>query len=258
MIFDTHMHAKNSHDGMQTYADIQKRQAELGIGVVITEHWDYDYPTVPEEFVYDLDAYFKTLNPLRSSKFLIGIEVGMQESIIADNDRILKKHNFDMIIGAMHLMNRKDIYNLDIYKGRTKADLLKEYLEASIINIRAFENFDTFAHVDYICRKWPFLDPEFHYEENPALWDEFFKALIDCEKAIEINTRRLSNPKAVEALTALYTKAHEKGIVYCTIGSDAHYREHVGRDLDVALKIAKDAGLKVVYFKERKMIEINV
>ena len=40
---------------------------------------------------------------------------------------------------------------------------------------------------------------------------------------------------------------------FAVIGSDAHYKEHVGRRLDIAREIAEAAGLVPVYFEQRKM-----
>ena len=40
---------------------------------------------------------------------------------------------------------------------------------------------------------------------------------------------------------------------FAVIGSDAHYKEHVGRRMREALSLADEAGLEPVYFRERKM-----
>lgn len=50
----------------------------------------------------------------------------------------------------------------------------------------------------------------------------------------------------------LYKRYHELGGKYCTLGSDAHYKEHVGRRLQEAA-LAAQAELTPVYFKARRM-----
>lgn len=70
---------------------------------------------------------------------------------------------------------------------------------------------------------------------------------------MEINTRRLNDPLAVQALLKLYKRYALLGGKYTVLGSDAHYQEHVGRWLTEALALADAAGLEPVYFKERKM-----
>ena len=91
------------------------------------------------------------------------------------------------------------------------------------------------------------------YADAPELFDELFKILANGNKAIEINTRRLDDQKAIDALVALYKRFAELGGKYCTLGSDAHYAEHVGRRMDVALAIARECGLTPVYFKKRQI-----
>lgn len=63
----------------------------------------------------------------------------------------------------------------------------------------------------------------------PELFDKLFLLLIEQNKPIEINTRRLDDAAAVAGLLPLYKRYRELGGKYCTLGSDAHYKEHVGR-----------------------------
>ena len=104
-----------------------------------------------------------------------------------------------------------------------------------------------------MCRYMPYDDKELVYAEAPELFDEVFKLLITMDKAIEINTRRLDSSDAVNSLLVLYKRFGELGGRYVTLGSDAHYKEHVGRRLDIAREIAEAAGLVPVYFEQRKM-----
>ena len=77
--------------------------------------------------------------------------------------------------------------------------------------------------------------------------------MIDKNKPIEINTRRLDNAETIKALVPLYKRYKALGGRYCTLGSDAHYTEHIGRRLNEALLIAQEAELQPVYFKERQL-----
>ena len=58
--------------------------------------------------------------------------------------------------------------------------------------------------------------------------------------------------KAYKGLIPIYARYKKLGGQYVTIGSDAHYEEHVGRRVDLALKMANEIGLIPVYFKARK------
>ena len=253
MIFDTHMHCGYSCDSHMQLADAIRAGAAQNIGIIITEHWDYDYPTNPEAFLFDIDDYFKTAGPLRSDKVLLGIEIGMQKHSAAADDAVAAGHSFDYVLGSVHCINRRDMYEERCYTGLTKQQVVAEFLEEAMACITGHSNFDAFAHIDYMCRYWPYDDKEMRLKDAPELFDKFLQCLISHNKPIEINTRRLGSADAVATLTPIYQRYGQLGGRYCTLGSDAHYEEHVGRRLDVALKIAGAAQLVPVYFKERKM-----
>ena len=61
MIFDTHMHCRYSIDSKMSIDEAKAAAEKLGIGMIITEHWDEDYPTNPEAFVFDIADYFASL-----------------------------------------------------------------------------------------------------------------------------------------------------------------------------------------------------
>ena len=206
----------------------------------MTEHWDYEYPTNPEQFLFDREAYFKKNLPLRSDNVLLGIEVGMQSHLAEKEDKVPEGYPFDFVIGSIHMMNRLDLYEVTTYKGLSKEETMHDFLRDSIRSAENHNNFDAFGHIDYICRYWPYADKEFHMEENQQEWDRLFTVLIEKNKPIE--------------LLPLYKRYKELGGKYCTLGSDAHYTEHIGRRLEIAAVIAKEAELQPVYFKERKMM----
>lgn len=68
MIFDTHMHCQYSIDSKMSAKEAKAAALQQNLGIIITEHWDEDYPTNPEAFVFDIEDYFKQLAPYRSKK----------------------------------------------------------------------------------------------------------------------------------------------------------------------------------------------
>ena len=143
-------------------------------------------------------------------------------------------------------------------EGLTRQEAVRDFLEDSIYCITHNTDYDAFAHIDYLTRYWIYKGEYLEYADAPELFDELFKILADGNKAIEINTRRLDDQKAIDALVPLYKRFAELGGKYCTLGSDAHYAEHVGRRMDVALAIAHECGLTPVYFEKRQMKIIEV
>ena len=255
MIFDTHMHCDYSCDSEMKFADAIGAAAEQGIGITVTEHWDYDYPTNPEAFIFDIDDYFARLQPLSSDKVLRGIEIGMQTHTAAEDKKVAQAHPFDYVLGSIHCIGGRDLYEQTCYKGRTRQQIVEEFLHDAITCLEQERDFDAFAHIDYICRYWPYkgAERELRLQDAPELFDKLFLLLIEQNKPIEINTRRLDDAAAVAGLLPLYKRYRELGGKYCTLGSDAHYKEHVGRRLQEALALAAQAELTPVYFKARRM-----
>ena len=116
-MFDTHNHCEFSCDSKMTLQQAADTAAKLGIGIILTEHWDYEYPTNPEQFLFDRDTYFKKNLPLRSDNVLLGIEVGMQPHLAEKEDKVPEGYPFDFVIGSIHMMNRLDLYEVTTYKG---------------------------------------------------------------------------------------------------------------------------------------------
>lgn len=255
MIYDTHMHCDYSCDSEMKLEDALAAATEQGVGLTVTEHWDYDYPTNPDAFTFDIDEYFARFMPLRSDKALIGIEIGMQTHTAEADKKIAQSHAFDYVLASIHCIGRRDLYEPTCYEGRTRQQIVEEFLHESITCLEQERDFDAFAHIDYICRYWPYpgAERELRLSDAPELFDRLLTLLIEKNKPIEINTRRLDDAAAVAGLLSLYKRYHELGGRFCTLGSDAHYKEHVGRRLQETLELAKECGLTPVYFKARKM-----
>lgn len=252
MLFDTHMHADYSCDAEMTLQGAMEAAEKLGVGIILTEHWDRDYPTNPESFIFDINDYFQKDGPFRSERVLLGIEVGLQPHTIEADRKMTASHPFDEVVGSMHCFQHLDMYEPTTYEGLTKAQAVTAYLEDSVACLMQKPDFDTYGHIDYICRYMPYPDPNLHYEDNPALWDKVFQLLIEQDKTIEINTRRLGDAAVLPPLLQLYKRYYQLGGRYASLGSDAHYVEHVGRDFAVAERLAKEAGLTLVYYKNRR------
>lgn len=260
MLFDTHMHCDYSCDSKMQFADAISAAAAQQIGMTVTEHWDYDYPTNPDAFTFDIDEYFSRLKPLCNEKVLIGIEIGMQTHTAAEDKRVAQSHAFDYVLASIHCIGKRDLYEPTCYAGRTRQEIVEEFLHDSITCLEQDRDFDAFAHIDYICRYWPYegAERELRLADAPELFDKLFTLLIEKNIPIEINTRRLDDAAAVAGLIPLYKRYKELGGQYCTLGSDAHYEEHVGRRLEEALAIAKECELVPVYFKKRQLVIMEV
>ena len=70
MLFDSHMHCDYSTDSSMNISEAIRAARKANVGMIVTEHWDYDYPTNPYAFLFDVDDYFKQFNVYRSESIL--------------------------------------------------------------------------------------------------------------------------------------------------------------------------------------------
>ena len=251
MLFDTHVHTTFSTDSKMNIATALKRAADLGQGITITEHMDLAYPE-PEAFTFDVKAYFEEYEQYRNDKLLLGIEVGMRPDCLEDNRRIVEGHSFDYVIGSIHVVENADIYHSSFYESRSKQEVYNFYFDAMLNCLKNHDFIDSLGHIDYIARYAQYQDPDIHYNEFSDRLDEIVRAAAEREKALEINTRRLTSPEAAKQLLPIYKRFAEVGGKIVTIGSDAHKPDDIGRGLAMAQEMAEACNLKVVYFKQRK------
>jgi histidinol-phosphatase (PHP family) len=254
MLFDTHMHCEYSCDSKMNIEEAIVASEKLNIGMIVTEHWDFDYPTNPDAFIFDLDKGINSHLKKRSERVLVGLEIGIQPHLTKENNTVANSKDFDFIIASLHCLDGFDLYETSKYIINDKNYYLKKALKETIQCLTNFKNYDTLGHIDYITRYMPFENSYLSYEAMPKLWDDLLKLLIKDGKVLEINTRKLDDEKNVQSLNIIYKRYAELGGKYVTLGSDAHYKKDVGRRLKVAKKMAEKLGLKPVYFKRRKLV----
>ena len=255
MYFDSHVHTEFSADSEMKAADALREAAKQGLGLVFTEHLDYDYPSAgTEEFIFDPEAYWAKYEPLRADgTLLLGVEMGMMGSAREKNAAFVRRVPFDFVLASIHFLDVKDLYYLETFEGREKGEMYHEYFTVMRDEIYAHPFINAFAHIDYIARNAPFDNPEISYGEFTDDIDAVLRVLVETDTVIEINTRRLSAPRGIKELAPVYRRYHELGGRYVTIGSDAHVPQGIGRCYDRARELARAFDLQIVTFRERKM-----
>ena len=251
MLFDTHIHTRYSTDSKMTIEAAVNRATDLNLGITITEHMDLAYPE-PEAFTFDVKKYFRDYAQYQGNKVLLGIEVGMRPDCLEENRRIIENNVFDYVIGSIHVVDNVDIYHSSFYESRPKQEVYGRYFEAMLQCLKSYDFIDSLGHIDYIARYARYQDTDIHYHEFSDRLDEILKVAADQEKAMEINTRRLTSQAAAAQLLPIYKRFSELGGKLVTIGSDAHKPEDIGCALALAQDMAEACKLRVVYFKQRK------
>ena len=252
-MFDTHIHTTFSTDSNMKLEEALQKSKEKDLGLIITEHMDINHPE-EGQFVFDIKEYFTAYERYRSEKLLLGIEIGLTEAFSEKNNTIARDNPFDYVLGSLHFLGNYDMYFPEVYTGRSKRDVYTHYLEDILKNIKANPYIDSLGHIDYICRYSPYEDKELYYTEYSDLIDEILGALVKSEIVMEINTRRLSNKKALENLSTIYYRYYELGGRYVTIGSDSHNPQAIGMNFGNARELCANIGLRPVHFKKRNMI----
>ena len=251
MIFDCHTHTKFSADSEMLASDAIYRAKNLNLGIIFTEHFDYDVPG-EYDFTFDPKKYFNEYKNLRGEKIRLGVEVGLRKSAREINKNFIDSADFDLVIGSIHLVDNFDIYYPEFFEGKDKNTAYKKYF-AAMIEETAVEDFDVLGHIDYICRSAPYENPALDYENFKSEIDEVLKIIVEREKILELNTRRLDKQSVLKELLPIYRQYKNLGGKFITIGSDAHKVENVGKNFQVALNFAEELNLTPVTFSRRSL-----
>lgn len=255
-MFDCHVHTDFSTDSKMDIEDAIKVSRELGIGLIITDHMDYKH-YIPNEFIFDPDEYFNEYEKYRNDKLLLGVEIGFRDDSLEEIKKLKDNYPFDFIIGAIHVVNKVDIYYRDYYIGKSKKQAYEEYLKSILLLVKHHDLFDSLGHMDYITRYSIYEDKGLYYKEFSDLIDEILRELSNAGKAIEINTRKIHEKDTANNFIEILKRFKELGGEYTTIGSDAHRPEDIGINFKRAEEIAHICDLKSVYYKERKLYYIK-
>lgn len=251
MLFDTHLHTKFSADSDMLLQDAITTAKKQNIGLVVTEHLDFDYPG-DDVFEFDPLKYMEEYSSYRSDKLYLGIEVGMQKHTFEASKQFIKKVPFDQIICSIHLLDGEDLYYQSCYK-EDKQTVYINYLSTMAKLIAQHDFANILGHIDYICRYAPYLPADITLDEFGDAVDIVWKTVLDKGIVPELNTRRFNNVNNIKPLLKLYERYAQLGGKYISLGSDAHKNENIGFKIQEANDFITHFNLKPVYFVNRQM-----
>lgn len=260
-MFDSHVHTSFSCDSEMLLENAINRCREMGIGIVVTDHMDIN-PFRGPDFTFDVPAFFKAYEEHRADDVLLGIELGLRVEAIQENISIIENNDFDFILCSTHapydMETSYEYYDKEYYEGLSKEDAYKEYFASMLKGVKENPYFDSLAHIDYIARYSPYEDQHVYYEDYKKEIDLVLEHVASLDKSLEISTRRLDCEIAQAELRKIYCRFSELGGTTVTLGSDSHTEGVIAKNFALALDIAKEAGLKPVYYKNRKRIYLDV
>ena len=268
MLIDYHLHNHFSPDSETNTAELLKKERELGIkDICITNHseWFGHKEGEPGIFNYnDAVKRFKTiqeeLDELRSQftdmNIGFGAELQYQEGQLDDLKRFIESLPFDFIIGSVHIID-----NI-VVSGGAHAHELFERMDEKTAYTRYFEDmmklvewghFDVVGHFDVIKKYGVEAYGPFQPQKYKTIIQKILQTMKEKGIGIELNTACL-HQKCNELFPHpdILKWCVDIGIEHFTVGSDAHELSEVGRHLDEALKIAKDAGITTLSTYEKR------
>jgi histidinol-phosphatase (PHP family) len=234
-----------------------------GINIMaFTDHIDLDFDLESEEpdWIFDRDLYFETIDRYRSIyknqiKLYRGVEIGVQPHLKERNLEVVEAHPYDFVIGSLHSVDGRDLYNKVLFKEYSLEEAVKRYYMQYYESIQNYNAFDVLGHLDLILR----YEPRCQGVNEKIYWEileAMLKDAIGKGKGIELNAGgyRYGLNQSNPAIAILNLYKHLGGEIV-TIGSDAHTPDYLGTHFKDNLELLESVGLKYYCtFKARKPI----
>jgi histidinol-phosphatase (PHP family) len=265
-VYDFHLHSHFSNDSTASMQSMAEKARSIGLkGICFTDHYDLEYQSTEINFEFSYDEYLDELNNLKASlpeglEIYSGIELGMQPHLSTKNEALLKGKNFDIIIGSIHCVGKKDIYDRSFLEGITEDEGIINYFGDMLKCIDNFKNFDILGHMDGIRRYLYNKDESFSLDVYEELIQSVLSKLVHSNKGIEVNTAGLRyGLSTFHPLPDILKLYRTLGGEIVTVGSDSHSPEYLGYGIKNALATLSDLGFKYyTIYKDRKPIFIKI
>lgn len=250
---DYHIHTTYSPDGHATMEEQIVAAERAGLSeICITDHLDIGHHEKIFDAPVDYDRWLSDMAQLRARHpgvaVRAGIEAGEQPCATLETQRVVSAHPFDYVLLSQHMIDGVDPYYYERYLGgRTPEAAFYRYAECVWESINRFPDFDCLAHLGY-CAKFAPQDAgvrPFDRAYAPEIVDAILKKLAQEGKALEINTSGLKNGGASTIPGPdIVRRFIELGGEFVMLGSDAHYAQYVGYELERARRMALECGVR--------------
>lgn len=259
-IVDLHVHTDNSFDGNHSATFFCEKAEVMELrAIAFTDHCEVDQFRVDEQYEKRIFQAFFEVSKVRSAfrgKMIVlnGIELGQPAFDIECSEDIIKRYEYDQIIGSVHnLRGGEDFYYMKNLSLDEAENLLKQYFDEIIIMLE-WGNFDVLAHLTYPLRYfYSQSNLEIDLQKFDSQIEKILKLTIENDIALEINTAALRQPlNRLSPELDIIKRYKDMGGKYITVGSDAHYAEHLAADIEVAFDAALEAGFECITFFQKR------
>lgn len=259
-LVDLHTHTDNSFDGHHSTMFLCETAYMKGLrAVAFTDHLEMDAFYKGSFDRTAIQSFFEVAKARSAFNgnllVCVGAELGQAVYDKQVSEKLLETMNYDFVIGAIHnLPEIEDFYymNFDDESVDYMA-LLEQYFDWEL-KLAQWAKFDTLAHLTYPLR---YIVGKYKKPVDMSVFseitDEILITLIKNDKALEINTAGLRQPIGVTSPDeSIVRRYRELGGKLITIGSDAHYAEHLGAGIDKGYELALRCGFdKVAVYQNR-------
>ncbi len=254
-MIDQHIHSflsMDSDEQIERYIENAKKRGDCTI--VTTEHMDLSSCFTGADIIPDFKLQQETIKTL-SQKYEIeirmGVEVGYKISLNKRINEILKQYPFDLVLLSIHENDVADVSTPKFLETGTPSQLYDEYLDLCIKAVETQDDYDVFAHVDYLIRY--IGDVEIQNYKDKLI--HIFKCIIKQGKALEFNTRFIYDKKNTSYLEYIFQLYYDCGGVNVSLGSDAHYAENYKGGFEEGIEILKNIGFQSVCLYRKRIME---
>jgi histidinol-phosphatase (PHP family) len=187
---------------------------------------------------WDTEAYINTVKSF-------GIKAGLEADYIPETEDALRTflagHNFDYVIGSVHWIGDWFFdWHPSMWNGRDVTDAWRRYFETAEKAILS-NMFDIFGHPDIIkifCNK-----PGDGFKgELISYYRRIAEAAAHTGTCLEVSSAGLRKPCREIYPDLLFLKEAKLAGASISLGSDAHFPEHVGSEFEKIIQHARLAG----------------
>lgn len=268
-IFNSHVHSNNSKDCKATMEEICHAALDKGIcGIAITDHCEIS------SFISE-DAYRRTkASALQTAKIKnecsgklfvgVGCEIGDGRLNPMYTGRILDLAEFDVVLASVHVTHYQGkIYHLSrVDFSKLLPEAIEEYVTHyfdDVLETVCKSDFDVLAHLTLPIR---YIKAEcgmnVEMADYDAQIDSILKALIERDKALEVNTSEINRIGLMPG-KGILSRYRELGGKKVTIGSDAHSTAALTMGVEIAINCLRECGFtNYGYYCKRKYVPVEI
>ncbi len=266
-MIDYHIHSNFSVDSQSEIEDIVKVAIEKNLDeIMITDHIEFDsYAKTIEPNTYPLDEYVKKIEYCKDKyknkiSLKLGVEISLEPQLKDIVSEAVGRADYEYIIGSSHKTNKMEIYYDGYFNNLDKHTAYMGYFEEVLENIKTFDNYSVYGHLDYLVRYGRYSDNYVYYSEYKEIIDEILKLSISRGKGFEVNASGIRYGfNTVHPQLEILKRYKELGGEILTIGSDAHKITDIASGFKEALEIIKEAGFEyLAKFENRKPVYFKI